>query len=102
MEREFEGREIVVEVSNSDEFKEVDLGNRSGVLSFFEDEGQFVDFFGIRGREDSSGGGDLQGTAHGSVSNSGFTGAFFPGKVGFSEEKVIGKVKLISRVKSVE
>jgi len=35
-------------------------------------------------------------------SDSDFGGAFFPGKVGFSEEQVISKVKLVSVVESVE
>jgi len=89
-------------VGNTNEIEDLDLGNGSKVFSFSEDESKFVDFFGIRGRENSSWGGDLEGTAHGVESNTYFRGTFFPGEVGLSEEEVISKVKLVSVVESVE
>jgi len=36
------------------------------------------------------------------VSDSSFRSTFFPGEVGFSEEKIIGKVELVSTVESIE
>jgi len=36
------------------------------------------------------------------VSNTSFTSAFFPGEVGLSQEQVIGEVKFVSAVESIE
>jgi hypothetical protein len=36
------------------------------------------------------------------ITNSGFRGTFFPGKVGFSEEKIIGEVQSVSNIESIE
>jgi len=44
----------------------------------------------------------LKGTTHGMESNSLFGSAFFPGQISFSQEQVIGKVKVVIRSESIE
>ncbi len=78
LEGEFEGTKVVVQMSNVHEGDKLDLGNGSHILSFSDDKSEVINFFGINGGQNSSGGGDLEGAGHGVVTNSEFTGAFFP------------------------
>lgn len=103
---EFEGHfelgEIVEQVSNAQKLNEIQPIDASSADSVSDHVSQGVDLLGFRGLQQSSWRGDLKRASHVSGSDVSFRSALFPGEVGLSEEQIIGEVKILFLVESVE
>jgi hypothetical protein len=89
-------------MSNSDELSKVNSGSLSNRLSSFNDISKSENFNSILNRHKSSGGSNSQTTRHVSGTNSVFISTLTHSKITFSKEHIIGEVKVIFLIPSIE